>query len=57
MLQREIEDLTKEKQQIQEQLAAGNVQSQDIYKRIGELSLLLDQKELRWLELSELASD
>ena len=57
MLQQEIEDLTKEKQVIQEQLSAGKVQSQDIYKRIGELTNLLDQKELRWLELSELAAD
>lgn len=61
---REFESLTKEiaalgaeKETITQQLNDGNLPFDQLSKlsaRIGEIALLLDEKELRWLELSEL---
>lgn len=61
---REFETLTKdiaalgaEKETITQQLIDGNLPFDQLSKlsaRIGEIALLLDEKELRWLELSEL---
>ncbi len=56
VLQQEIETLEKEKLSIQEQLNAGSLpytQLQELSGRIGEITSLLDEKEMRWLELSE----
>ena len=58
LLGKEIEDLTKEKQLITEKLNSENTHFDDLNQfsvRIGDLSRLLDEKEIRWLELSELA--
>jgi ATP-binding cassette subfamily F protein uup len=56
MLEKEIADLTKEKETITKKLTSGKTPFQElkvISKRIGEVTRLLDEKELRWLELSE----
>jgi ATP-binding cassette subfamily F protein uup len=57
MVGREIEDLGKEKVEATEKLNSGSLpydQLQAFSNRIQEISELLDQKEMRWLELSEL---
>jgi ABC transport system ATP-binding/permease protein len=56
LLEKEIADLTKEKESITKKLTSGKTPFQElkvISKRIGEVTRLLDEKELRWLELSE----
>ncbi len=56
-LEQDIQRLTVEKQQITDQLNGGNAHFDKLQRlsiRIGEISQLLDDKELRWLELSEL---
>lgn len=58
-LEKEIADLTKEKKVITEKLASGAApfeELQQLSHRIGEVTQLLDEKEFRWLELSELAN-
>ncbi|MBX2921412.1 MAG: ABC-F family ATP-binding cassette domain-containing protein [Chitinophagaceae bacterium] len=57
LLQKEIADLEKEKQEIHILLGDGTLpydQLQKYSSRIGEISSMLDEKEMRWLELSEL---
>lgn len=57
LLQKEIEDLNAEKEKITAQLNDGTLPFEELQKlsnRIGELASLLDEKEMRWLELSEL---
>ncbi len=57
-LEREIEKLTKEKTQITEQLSSPSGDHNDILKlstRMQEILHLLEEKEMRWLELSEYA--
>lgn len=56
LLEKEIADLTKEKATVTEKLNSGDTPFEELQKlsnRIGEVSQLLDEKELRWLELSE----
>ena len=56
MLQKEIEDLTNEKETITKKFADGGLsfeELQNLSQRIGEVSSILDAKEMRWLELSE----
>jgi len=56
LLQKEIEDLTAEKQSVTEKLNSGSLSFEELQKlsnRIGEITTLLDEKEFRWLELSE----
>ena len=56
LLEKEIADLNKEKETITEKLNSGNApfgELQNLSYRIGEVTRLLDEKELRWLELSE----
>jgi ATP-binding cassette subfamily F protein uup len=56
LLVKEIAELTKEKEIITQKLTGGHTpfeELQVISQRIGEVSRLLDEKELRWLELSE----
>lgn len=58
-LEKEIAALTAEKQSITEKLNSGAApfdELQQLSIRIGELSQLLDDKELRWLELSEMGN-
>jgi ATP-binding cassette subfamily F protein uup len=59
LLEKEIADLTKEKETITKKLTSGKTPFEElrvISKRIGVVTRLLDEKELRWLELSEIQS-
>ncbi|HLG38891.1 MAG TPA: hypothetical protein VI461_04445, partial [Chitinophagaceae bacterium] len=56
LLEKEIADLTKEKEEITAKLNSGSTPFNELEQlslRIGEVTRLLDKKELRWLELSE----
>jgi ATP-binding cassette subfamily F protein uup len=58
-LQQDIANLEKEKETITEQLNSGSLpfdQLQQLSVRISEITNLLDEKEMRWLELSEFES-
>jgi len=58
MLQKEIEELNTEKEKITQKLTSGTAPFEELQllsSRIGEVTQLLDEKELRWLELSEWA--
>ena len=57
-LQEEIANLSKEKTVISEKINSGSIAYDELMKlskRIAEIDGLIDQKELRWLELSEIA--
>ena len=57
-LEKEIAELTKEKELVDLRLNSGHESFEELQKlanRIGEVTKLLDEKEFRWLELSELA--
>ena len=57
LLEKEIAALTKEKDVVTEKLNKGTTPFEELQQcsnRIGEVTRLLDEKELRWLELSEL---
>ncbi len=57
-LQKEIEALSAEKENINHKLNSGNIpfeELQQLSHRIGDITDLLDEKEMRWLELSELS--
>ena len=56
-LEKEIPALTKEKELVTEKLNSGDTPFEELQKlsvRIGEISQELDEKEMRWLELSEM---
>ncbi|MGZ5220831.1 MAG: ATP-binding cassette domain-containing protein, partial [Chitinophagaceae bacterium] len=56
LLEKEIADLTTEKEIINSKLNNSNTPFEELQRlsfRIGEITALLDAKELRWLELSE----
>jgi ABC transport system ATP-binding/permease protein len=56
-LTKDLEKLNNEKEQLSLQLSAGNLeyqQLQEISERFKHVSELIDEKEMRWLELSEL---
>ena len=56
-LETEIAELEEEKASIEEAMNAGNLSPEELVEqsnRHGELQNLLDEKEMRWLELSEL---
>jgi ABC transport system ATP-binding/permease protein len=56
LLEKEIADLSKEKKDITDKINNGNTpfeELQQLSHRISEVTQLLDKKELRWLELSE----
>lgn len=56
-LQQDIASLEKEKKDLEEQLSSGSQgfeQLTAMSERIGVINRLLDEKEMRWLELSEL---
>ncbi len=58
-LGKEISALEEEKRAIEKALSTGGTDSAELHRmsiRIGEVMALLDEKELRWLELSELIS-
>ncbi|MBI3139204.1 MAG: ABC-F family ATP-binding cassette domain-containing protein [Sphingobacteriales bacterium] len=57
LLEKEIRDLSKEKETITEKLNSGSTpfdELQQLSLRIGKVTQLLDDKEMRWLELSEI---
>jgi ATP-binding cassette subfamily F protein uup len=59
ILEQDLARLNREKQEVTEKLNNGTVpfdQLQQLSIRVGEISQLIDDKELRWLELSELAN-
>jgi ABC transport system ATP-binding/permease protein len=57
ILEKEIASLTNEKEMVTEKLNNSDTNFEELQKlstRIGEITALLDEKELRWLELSEM---
>ncbi len=57
LLEKEMAELAREKESITEKLNSGNAlfeELQQLSVRIGEIATLLDDKEMRWLELSEI---
>jgi ABC transport system ATP-binding/permease protein len=57
ILEKEIASLTKEKETVTEKLNNSDTNFEELQKlstRIGEITAQLDEKELRWLELSEM---
>lgn len=55
-LEKDLESLGKEKSELEESLSSGNLdygKVQEASKRFEELTALLDEKEMRWLELQE----
>lgn len=57
LLEKELEVLTKEKVEVTEKLNNGNTPFEELQRlsiRIGEIAKLIDEKEFRWLELSEI---
>lgn len=57
LLEKELEQLNAEKQLLTEQLSSGTMDYASLEKasvRIKEITTLLDEKEMRWLELSEM---
>lgn len=54
----EIAQLEEEKKALEEALSSGALQGDELLQksnRIGEVMAVLEEKEMRWLELSELA--
>jgi ATP-binding cassette subfamily F protein uup len=59
LLEKEMEELTKEKSILTEKINGGYLPFDELQRlsvRAAEVSQLLDEKELRWLELSEAVS-
>lgn len=59
-LQKEIADLAEEKEMITKKFNEGGLSYEELQRfsqRIGEISSLIDTKELRWLELSEMMDE
>ena len=57
LLEKELQELNTEKQMLTDQLSSGSLDYPSLEKasnRIKEVSGLIDEKEMRWLELSEL---
>jgi len=57
LLDKEIKDLHREKEELTEKLSTGSLPFAELQKlsaRIAEISSQADEKEMRWLELSEL---
>ena len=55
-LEKDMETLGKEKEELEQQLSAGTIpydKIQEVSTRFGEVKDLLDEKEMRWLELQE----
>ena len=56
-LEKELPELEAEKKQITEQMGSGDLSFEELNKmsgRILEIDRMLEEKELRWLELSEM---
>jgi ATP-binding cassette subfamily F protein uup len=57
-LDKEIANLEKQKAELTEKLGSGIIDHKELSDtsiKLGEVSRLLDEKQLRWLELSEMA--
>ncbi|MBW7838693.1 MAG: ABC-F family ATP-binding cassette domain-containing protein [Chitinophagaceae bacterium] len=57
LLEKELPKLEKEKSDLEARLSEGNLPFDELTKiseRIGELANLIDEKEMRWLELNEI---
>jgi ABC transport system ATP-binding/permease protein len=55
-IEKEIPALQKEKAKLEDKMNSGSLNFEDLQKaaaRVGEIVALLDEKEMRWLELSE----
>ena len=55
-LEKELQELNTEKEKVEEQLNSGQLSPEELQEksvRIGEIMDLIDEKEMRWLELSE----
>ena len=55
-IEKDLEALAAEKAELEEAIGSGNLQYEKLTeasKRIGEIISLTDEKEMRWLELSE----
>ena len=53
----QLAQLSEEKSQLEAELNSGSLSTDKLYaysKRISELITLIDEKEMRWLELSEI---
>ena len=60
LLEKEIADLNAEKATITRKFAEGNLPYEELQRfsqRIGEIAALVDAKEMRWLELSEMREE
>ncbi len=56
LLEHEIPTLEFRKKKLEDMLNSGNLSHEELYSKsqeIGEITILLEEKELRWLELSE----
>lgn len=57
LLEKEMDQLNTEKNEIETAFNSGNLPPQDLFsksQRIAEIIAILDEKEIRWLELSEI---
>lgn len=55
-IEKDLEALNAEKAEIEEKLSGGNISGDELNRfsmRIGEVMALLDEKEMRWLELND----
>lgn len=60
LLGKEIAELSREKETVTEKLNSGNTPFEELQQlsvRIGEITAALDEKEMRWLELSEVVGE
>lgn len=58
-LDKEIPELEREKSELEQKLASGTMPFEELTtasQRVGELIELIDQKSMRWLELSEIGN-
>ena len=58
-LENELEQLNTEKTEIETALSSGTLSNEELLdksNRIAEIMCILDDKEMRWLELSEIDS-
>lgn len=57
LLEQELEKLNNEKEILEKEIVSGNLKQEELLKksnRLAEVMQLLDEKEIRWLELDEL---
>ena len=55
-IEKDIEVLGQEKRELEEKLSGGEISNKELQEasvRIGEVIALLDEKEMRWLELND----